>query len=247
MTAAVELIEARVTPEGQERAVEFTLRIAEREFVALIGPTRAGKSLVLEMCAGLVAPEKGSVRVLGRDLAGLAEEEWPELRVRVGTVLEQPGLLSNMTVFNNVALPLRYHRGDVEEKEVEARVMEHLDALGIASLRNSFPSQLRQGESRCAAIARALILSPALLLLDDPTGGLDAEMTKRLADYLSDYRQAKPVTILAALRAFSGLLDTVDRVVYLRDGRIEGEGRPSELRTRGRSDLLGYLHAGPGF
>jgi ABC-type sulfate/molybdate transport systems ATPase subunit len=247
MTAAVELLQARVTPEGQARAFEFTLRLEEGEFVAAIGPTRAGKSLLLEMCAGLVEPEAGRVRVLGRDLAGIREADWPDLRVRVGTVLERPGLLSNMTVFNNVALPLRYHQGALGEQAIEARVMERLEALGIAALRSRFPAQLGQGEIRCAAIARALILGPALLLLDDPTGGLDADMTKRLADQLSEYRQANGVSILATLRTYSGLLDTVDRVVYLRDGRIEGEGRPSELLVRGRSDMLAYLHPGPGF
>ncbi len=72
-------------------------------------------------------------------------------------------------------------------------------------------------------------------------------MSKRLADYLIGYRQTKPVTILAAMRTFSGLLETADRVVYLRDGRIEGEGHPLELRAKGRSDMLGYLHPGPGF
>lgn len=247
MKAAVDVIQARVTPEGQSRPFEFSLRVEEGEFVAVIGPTRAGKSLLLEMCTGLVAPEAGRVRVLGRDLAKVRDTEWPELRVRVGTVLERPGLLSNMTVFNNVALPLRYHQGALGESEIEARVMQRLESLGIAALRGRFPAQLGQGESRCAAIARALILSPTLLLLDDPTGGLDAEMTKRLTDHLSEYREANRASLLATLRSYSGLLDTADRVVYLRDGHVEGEGPPSKLRTRGRSDMLAYLHPGPGF
>ena len=241
MSPTIELVDVRADPEGQEWQMEVSFAVAEGEYVALLGPTRAGKSLVLELCAGLVPPAAGAVRVRGRDIAGLSEEERTEFRTEVGTVLQQPGLLSNMTVFNNVALPLRYHRGEVGEEAIAAEVMAQLTALGIDSLRDRFPSQLNQGEIRCAAIARALVLGQRILLLDDPTAGLDAEMTRRLAQYLATCRLSKPLTILAALRGYSELLEIMDRVVFLRGGRVAAAGRPNELAATNETDLRGYL------
>jgi ABC-type transporter Mla maintaining outer membrane lipid asymmetry ATPase subunit MlaF len=171
----------------------------------------------------------------------LSEDRRMEFRTQVGTVLQQPGLLSNMTVFNNVALPLRYHRGDLDEESIAAEVMKHLTALGIDSLRDRFPSQLTHGEIRCAAIARAMVLGQRILLLDDATGGLDAEMTRRLAQYLATCRLSRPLTILAALRQYSELLEIMDRVVFLRAGRIVAAGRPDEVAVRSEADLRGYL------
>lgn len=240
MSALVELTEVRVEPEDEPHPFVFTLAVREGEWLALVGPSRSGKSLVIEICAGLIAPDAGTVLVLGRDLASATDEEWVDLRVRIGTVLQQPGLLSNMTLFNNVALPLRYHR-DLQEATVETRVMAQLEALGLASLRDRFPAQLKQGEIRCAAIARALILEPELLLLDDPAAGLDAEMVRRLARYLIGCRQSRSLTIISTMRTFSPLLEAVDRVAFLREGRIEVMGAPRDLMALTEPDMCGYL------
>ena len=164
-----------------------------------------------------------------------------EFRTEIGTVLQQPGLLSNMTVFNNVALPLRYHRSDLGEEAIAAEVMTHLAALGIDSLQDRFPSQVTHGELRCAAIARAMILGQRILLLDDPVSGLDAEMTRRVAQYLATCRLSRPLTILASLRHYSELLEIMDRVLFLRMGRAVAVGRPDELVARNETDLRGYL------
>src|SRR6185436_17215470 len=179
----------------------------------------SGKSLLLELCAGIVPFQSGTVRVGGHDLAALSEDSRMEVRTEICTVLQQPGLLSNMTVFNNVAFPLRYHRSDLGEEAIAAEVMTHLAALGIDSLRDRFPSQVTHGELRCAAIARAMILGQRILLLDDPVSGLDAEMTRRVAQYLATCRLSRPLTILASLRHYSELLEIMDRVLFLRMGR----------------------------
>lgn len=241
MTSAIELSNVTVVPDGQEWEMEVAFTVAEGEYVALLGPTRAGKSLLLELCAGIVPSVSGTVRVGGLDLAGLSEDQWMGLRTEVGTVLQQPGLLSNMTVFNNVALPLRYHRGELDEEAIAAEVIKHLTALGIDSLRDRFPSQLALGELRCAAIARAMVLGQRILLLDDPTSGLDAEMTRRVAQYLATCRLSRPLTILAALRQYSELLEIMDRVLFLRAGRIVAAGRPDDLAGTDQTDVRGYL------
>jgi phospholipid/cholesterol/gamma-HCH transport system ATP-binding protein len=240
MSAAVELSDVRVEAQGRSSEAGMTLSVETGEFLALVGPARSGKSLILKLCAGLLAPAEGSIRILGCDLAELSDEELIELRLRVGIVLQPPGLLSNMTVFNNVALPLRYHRGLTDE-EIRPLVMAILEALGIASLDNRFPAELNPGEARCAAIARALILDQELVLLDQPTDGMDADMARRLCRLFADHRHGRPLTILATLHAFSPLLESADRVAFMRDGRIEAIGSHAALLAKAGTGMKDYL------
>jgi ABC-type sulfate/molybdate transport systems ATPase subunit len=230
-----------VTVEMTESRKLFSvdLCIAVGEFLVISGPTRSGKSLLLELCAGLVSPRTGRVLVFGSDWADLSDAAQDAMRLRIGMVLQQPGLLSNMTVYNNVALPLRYHRASAGEAERQAIIMARLDALGLTEVSDRFPAQLTPGEARCAAIARAMILEPDLLLLDDVAAGFDAGMLARLQAYLDACRRGKELTILATLRVPSPLFEQADRVVLLRGGRIDSVGsREAVLRDAGPSMKL---------
>jgi ABC-type transporter Mla maintaining outer membrane lipid asymmetry ATPase subunit MlaF len=239
---AIELANVSVELEEQGSQAELTLAVEPGEFLALVGPNRSGKGLILKLCAGLVEPEAGTVRILGLDLADLDEEAQNDLRRRVGVVLQQPGLLSNMTVYNNVALPLRYHRG-LKEPELEPLVMEKLDWLGLAASRNRFPSELNQGEARRAAIARALVMESELLLLDSPTDGLDAVELWALARLLTEAKRTRLLTVLATLHMFSPLLQAADRIALVRHGRVELIGRHGEVLAQADSEMRAYLEA----
>ena len=165
MSRAIELSDVVVELETEEQAAHISLAVDPGEFVVLLGPNRAGKSLILELCAGLVTPQRGRVRVLGEEWVELSDQGRVKLRTRIGTVLQLPGLLSNMTVFNNAALPLRYHRSTLSDRDIDRVVTGHLKALGLAQLRDRFPAQLNPGEIRCATIARAMAaqrISPGL-------------------------------------------------------------------------------------
>lgn len=200
---AVQFHDVRVTmqPEGRETVFDFAAEAGE--WLAFVGANRSGKSLILKLCAGLVEPESGTVHV-------------PD---RVGIVLQQPGLLSNMTVFNNVALPLRYH-GELSEAEIASRVMEELTAFGLESRRDQFPADLNRGEARCVAMARMFAMGCDLALLDDPSEGLDTDTLERLAGLLARYRDTRSMTVLMTAGASSLLLDRADRVVLVREGRL---------------------------
>lgn len=237
----IELSDAAVEMEGQAgRSSGFTLSIEAGESFALVGPNRAGKSLVLKLCTGMVKPSRGTVRVLGTDLAAIGQEELVALRQRVGTVLEPPGLLSNMTVFNNVALPLRYHR-NLADTEVVPLVMARLESLGVAHLRDRFPAELNQGEVRCAAIARAVILDQEVLLLDDPLEGMDAGMVRRLGDWLGEQRRSRHLTILATTNRPSTLLAMVDRLGLVLDGTIRAAGPYEKVLAEAGADMQDYV------
>jgi len=240
MKYAVELNRARAGMTGEDWKTEFTLSVSPGEFVALVGPGRSGKGLLLKLCAGLVAPEEGTVRVLDHDLAALDSEQLTELRQRIGVVLQQPGLRSNMTLYTNVTLPMVYHQG-VDEATLLPKVLPLLDALGLTPLQKLFPSQLTLGEARCAALARALVMNPELLLLDEPMGGLDAEMAQRVDRVLAEYRRTRTVTILASMHNPSVLLERADRIAFVRQGRIEAVGPYADMAKMPDIALQAYL------
>lgn len=243
MEPAVELTNVRVSMESEEWRTDFSLTVGPGECVVLVGPGRSGKGLILKLCAGLVAPEEGTIRVLGHDLATLDEDGLSELRRRMGVVLQQPGLRSNMTLYANICLPLVYHQG-FDEEELAPRVMPILEALGVAPLARRFPAQLTLGEARCAALARALVMDQELLLLDEVMAGLDAEMVQRVARVLAEYRRSHSATILATLHNPSPLLEQADRVAFVRRGRVEAVGSYAEMAASSDAALRVYLGAG---
>ena len=245
MKFAVELTNAQVGMDSESWHVDFTLAVKPGEFVLLVGPGRSGKGLLLKLCAGLVEPDQGTVRVLDRDLATLDEEGLAELRSRIGVVLQQQGLRSNMTLYTNVCLPLVYHQG-IDEEELRPRVTPLLEGLGLVPLQKKFPAQLTTGEARCAALARALVMDQELLLLDEPMAGLDAEMVRRVDRVLAEYRRTHAVTVLATLHNPSPLLERADRIAFVRQGRIEAVGPYAELAATPDAAVRVYLSGGTG-
>ncbi len=242
MSPAIELNGVRCAGEGAAEPLALSLSVAEGTFTVLLGPSRCGAATVLRLCAGLLVPEEGTVRVLGRDPAESEEDASLQSRLRVGVILQPPGLLSNMTVFNNVALPLRYH-ADPAEDEVESAVMGLLTALGLASLRDRFPAALTFGEAKVVALARAMVMEPEVLLLEEPDAGLDGESLARCQAVIKETRAGRQVTVLATLSHPSPLLAMADRVVYMRNGRVAAEGPRTELQKSGAEAILVYLGA----
>lgn len=239
--AAIIFEKVRAPMLGGDLYLEMELRIAAGACVACVGPSRAGKSLMVELAAGLVAPQAGRVRVLGQDWSEVSDDDPRSARLRVGVVLQQPGLLSNMTLFNNVLLPLRYHRGAMPDHHRAQTVMGQLERLGLASLRDRFPAELNQGEARRGAIARALILEPDVLLLDDPVAGLDADMVLGLKAYIDERRAQRSLTVLAALRASSPFVDAADRLIVLCEGHVEADGTRNAVRDMVPPALRRYV------
>lgn len=239
--AVIILEQVRLPMLGTPHRLAVDVRIGAGQFVALVGPSRSGKSLIVELAAGLVSPEAGRVLVLGHEWTADVSDAPNPVRLRLGTVLQQPGLLSNMTLFNNVVLPLRYHRASMSERHREHLVMVQLERLSLAPMRDRFPAELNQGEARRGAIARALMLDPEVLLLDDPVAGLDAEMVLMLKACVEERQAEQALTVIAALRSYSPFIEKADRLILLRDGRVEADGPRAALTEVVAPTLREYL------
>jgi phospholipid/cholesterol/gamma-HCH transport system ATP-binding protein len=176
------------------RGVSFSVR--ERETLVLLGETGTGKTLTLKMAAGLLKPERGSVRVLGQEVSQMGERELLDLRRKVGFVFQEGALFDSMTVADNVAYRLREDR--VPEEEIEARVLEVLRFVELEHTLEQLPSELSGGMRRRVSIARALINHPPIVLYDSPTAGLDPITSQTIITLILRLRDVYGVTALLA-------------------------------------------------
>lgn len=226
-TAAIELDRVSANEGVLAHVEEFSLTVHGGEAVALVGANRSGKGLALKLCAGLAAPVSGSVRVLGVDPAAASDEEILHLRRRVGFVFAKPALISNLSVYDNVAVPLRYHT-ELPESVIRERVMACLAECGVDVFHDHLPAGLTMGGARLVALARALVPDTELLCVDEALFGLDAGELVRFRGLLEKYRRDKGLTIVVSVNAPTSLFALMDRLVLMRDGRLVAVCPPAE-------------------
>ena len=222
--------------EGQS-VDDVSLLVQHGELVAFVGSNSSGKGLALRLAAGLEVPLEGTVRLLGVNPARVGEPAYLDLRRRVGVIFDQPALISNMSVFNNVALPLRYHTA-LSESDIEAKVVAALSEWGVDGLRDRFPAQLMLGDARLVAMARAQILEPEILFLDDMLMGLDAAGLSQLRKFFEGLRSKRRLTVVTSAGAPTKLFELLDRVFLFRNGRLLAEGSPAEVRKTQEPGVL---------
>lgn len=210
------------------RAVDgISLQICGGEFVALLGSSGSGKSSVLNLIAGLDRPTSGTVTVQDRDLAGLSREELAKYRRHVvGMVFQSFNLIASMTLAENVELPLRF--AEVERARRETLARQALERVGLQARLNHRPSELSGGEQQRAALARALINRPQLLLADEPTGNLDSHTGTEIMDLVREFNQQLGMTVVMVTHERALAERYAERLIFLADGKLVGE-QPNRL------------------
>ena len=205
--------------DGAVAAVQgATLAIAAGEFVAIQGPSGSGKSTLLGLIAGLEVADSGAVAVLGHDLSRLSASERARLRrSRIGIVFQTAGLVASLDVAQNVALPLRLD-GAAADTATE-RALEALSAVELTPFASARVDELSGGERQRAAIARAVVGEPALILADEPSGSLDERQGTRIIELMRERARASGAALVLVThdRRSAGL---ADRSLTMRDGRV---------------------------
>ena len=193
------------------------LAVAAGEFVAILGPSGSGKSTLLGLAAGLDRPSAGEVKIEGRAIQALSEDELARLRRgRIGFVFQSFQLLPNLTALENVLLPLEL----AGREEPLARARALLAEVGLGEREHHYPVQLSGGEQQRVALARAFAPEPALLFADEPTGNLDGATGARVLDILAALRRSTAATLVLVTHD-PAVAALADRRVHLRDGRVE--------------------------
>jgi len=202
------------------RAVDgVSLEVQPGEFVALLGTSGSGKSSMLNLIAGLDRPTSGSVIVQERDLAKLSREELARYRLHVvGMVFQSFNLISSMTVAENVELPLRF--AEVERGRRESLSRQALERVGLKARMHHRPSELSGGEQQRAALARALINRPKLLLADEPTGNLDSHTGIEIMDIVQGLNRELGMTVVMVTHERALAERYAQRMMFLADGKL---------------------------
>jgi sulfate transport system ATP-binding protein len=212
---------------GEVVAVDgVSLTLAKGEFAALLGPSGSGKTSLLRLLAGLELPDAGEIRVDGADLARV-----PARARRIGVVFQNYALFRHMTVFENVAFGLRVRprRERPAEAEIQRRVTELLELVQIPQLAARYPEQISGGQRQRVALARALAIEPALLLLDEPFGALDAVVRKEVRRWVRGLHERLGITSILVTHDQEEAMEMADRIAVMDGGRIAQFGAPREL------------------
>lgn len=203
---------------GPEVLRDITFHLPERSFQFLSGPSGTGKTTLLRLLFMSLKPTRGLITMFGKDRARITRQELPLLRRRIGVVFQDFRLLDHLTTYENVALPLRV-RGR-EEASYRADVTELLKWVGLGDRMHVLPPVLSGGEKQRAAIARALIEQPRILLADEPTGNVDPQLARRLLRLLIELNRMGTAVVIATHDI--GLMEQVDaRRMVLAGGRLE--------------------------
>jgi phospholipid/cholesterol/gamma-HCH transport system ATP-binding protein len=205
------------------------LEIHKAEVFAVIGGSGSGKSTLLREMILLQKPSAGTVRVLGNDLNGLNDDSATALRQRFGVLFQHGGLLGSLNVLENIGLPLREHR-KIAGAEVDEIALAQIAAVGLsADVASQWPSELSGGMLKRAALARALVLEPELLFLDEPTAGLDPHSAAGIDALVRKLRETLGLTVVMVTHDLDTLWQVADRVAVLADGKVQEVGSMAHL------------------
>ena len=205
----------------------------------VMGASGTGKSTLLRMIGGLQRPDRGRVRVVGEEIANRSDADLGGMRKQLGMLFQNGALLDSMTIFENVALPLREHE-DLSENEVAGRVRARLAAVGLPDVEELLPQALSGGMLRRAALARAIVTEPAIVLCDEPFSGLDPPNVSRIEALLRDLNENLGLTLIVTSHHMASSLRMADQIILIRDrGCLCGS--PLELAGSSDSTIVEFI------
>ncbi len=200
---------------------DITLKVSRGESVAMVGPSGSGKSTLLNIIGALDRPSHGKVLLNGKDLGELGDSTLAKLRnSRIGFVFQLHHLLPQCTVLENVLLPTIAPGNSKLRKQARTRATELFERVGLTGLENHRPGELSGGQRQRAAVVRALINRPELLLADEPTGSLDADSAQDISDLLVELNRSEQVTLIVVTH-WANLAEKMEKVLYLADGYLK--------------------------
>ncbi|MGM9570372.1 MAG: ABC transporter ATP-binding protein [Phascolarctobacterium sp.] len=220
---------------------DLDLDVYEGETLAVIGPSGTGKSTVIKVLTGLLAPTGGSVVIDGQETSGYGEEEWDGLRSRMGVVFQYSALFDFLSVGENVAFGLRRHF-KMSEEEIQKRVAILLDLVGMPNTQSLWPSELSGGMKKRVALSRALAMEPRIVLYDEPTSGLDPVMTMTISRLIRKTQEQLGLTSVLVTHDMDSAYFAADRIAMLDKGKIVQIGTPDEIRQSKNPVVYAFVH-----
>jgi phospholipid/cholesterol/gamma-HCH transport system ATP-binding protein len=230
---------------GERRVLNgLSLNIPRGKVVAILGASGCGKSTLLRLIGGQERPARGSVRVAGQLVHELDTDGLYQLRRKMGMMFQAGGLFTDLTVYENIAFPLR-ENSDLPEELIRSLILMKLHVVGLRGAKNLMPSELSGGMARRVALARAIVHDPMLAMYDEPFAGLDPISLNVIADLIRRLNDALGTTSIIVTYDVSESLKLVDYLYVIAEGVVVGEGTPEEMLDSGNPVVHQFIHAEP--
>ncbi len=230
---------------GETKVLQgINLNIPRGKVVAILGASGCGKSTLLRMLGAQQRPDRGSVKVMGETISEMGGDPLYQLRKKIGMMLQKGGLFSDMSVFDNIAFPMREHT-DLPEAQIRDLVLMKLHAVGLRGAHALMPGELSGGMARRVALARAIALDPDLLMYDEPFAGLDPISLNVIATLIRRLNDALGLTSIIVTYDVSESIKVVDYLYFISGGKVVAEGPTAEIKTSNDPFVRQFLDAEP--
>lgn len=223
---------------------EMNLAVPRGKITAIMGPSGTGKTTFLHLMGGLMRPASGSIKVLGQEVPELSRKHLFELRKRMGLLFQSGALFTGMSVFDNVAFPLREHT-NLSEELIYNIVLMKLEAVGLRGARDLMPSELSGGMARRVALARAIALDPEVMLYDEPFTGQDPISMGVLLKLVKTLNEALNLTSIVVSHDVQEVLSIADYVYIISGGKVIAQGLPDDIRNDETAMTRQFVHGEP--
>lgn len=228
---------------GKKILQGINLEVELGEILAIMGMSGSGKTSLLKCISGLRKPSTGIIRLSGKDIVPLSEQQMDGIRLKIGLVFQYAALFDSMTVFDNVSFGLRQHR-HLKHDELSLLVSSRLEEVEMEGTEKLFPSELSGGMQKRVGLARALAMEPEILLYDEPTSGLDPVIARNIDDLIVRTKERTGTSSVVVSHDISSIFRIADRIAMLDEGELIAVGTPAEIRESKDSRVQKFVDAG---
>ncbi|HEX4421082.1 MAG TPA: ATP-binding cassette domain-containing protein, partial [Kofleriaceae bacterium] len=220
------------------------LKIYPKRTTVIIGASGSGKSVIIKHIMGLFKPTSGEIRVFGQNIVPMDDLQLNEVRTHFGLLFQNAALLDWLSVYDNVAFPIRERGGEVSSSELRGRVLDILERLNIADIKDRMPGDISNGQRKRVGLARAIVMKPEIMIYDEPTTGQDPLRTRDIDDMIQQTQERFDITSIVISHDMSSTFRIAHMIAMLYQGNIVAYGTPAELRASRDPHVQQFIHAG---
>jgi phospholipid/cholesterol/gamma-HCH transport system ATP-binding protein len=229
--SVIEIVNLKKSFDGKEVLSDVTLNLFKGENLVVLGKSGSGKSVLIKCIVGLLLPDEGTINVFGENVVTVDRKGLSEIRKKVGFLFQSGALYDSMTVKQNLEFPLRRIKKDLSSTEINNKVIEVLENVGLPDVSNKMPSELSGGMRKRISLARTIIVDPMIMLYDEPTTGLDPVTSDEISQLINEVQEKYKTSSIIITHDIKCALKTATRIIMLNEGTVYWEGNVKEFES----------------